>query len=183
MFALSTLSVTVGVLILYTCPVVKPVGISFPPLSCILVPLDLRSSLIVPSPDTLITVTFIVVPFDAETDDIEPCAVPVFVSVKSEISSPVTFSLKVTLKIMLVALVVSDKGVYLFTLMTYGNIESTFIPVVGSTPFIVFVVSFPAISLMVPLLKSQPFTAMLSVSTPVGITYLNTNADVPLPLK
>jgi hypothetical protein len=75
------------------------------------VPLALRSSLSVPSPLTLFTVTSMVVPDDAETEAIVPAAVLVGVNEKSPMSTFDTLSLNVTLYTNEVALVLAVDGV------------------------------------------------------------------------
>ena len=88
------------------------------------VPLLFKSSRNVPSPVTELTVTSIVVPLLAETDEMLPSAVPVFVRAKSDVSTPVTLSLNVTRYVTLVALVTESLGAWRLMELTEGPAEA-----------------------------------------------------------
>jgi hypothetical protein len=120
---------------------------AFVALSAIPVPLLLRSSRKVPAPEIVFTVTSYTEPLTEDTADTVPVAVSVVVSEKSEMSTPVTASLKVTRKVTLVELVVSDTGLFLLMLLTDGEAVShaaTVFPVASAA------MALPAVSAIVP---------------------------------
>jgi hypothetical protein len=98
---------------------------ALPTASTIPVPLAFRSSLKVPLPLTVFTVTSIVVPEDADTDAIVPAAVLVAVNEKSATSTFDTLSLNVTRYTTEVALVLAVEGVCRLIELTEGAVRSS----------------------------------------------------------
>ncbi|MPM66607.1 hypothetical protein SDC9_113517 [bioreactor metagenome] len=119
-------------------------------------------------------------PLTGETKSTVPSASPVFVSAKSEISTPVTLSLKVTRKITLAAFVSELEGVCLTMLLTAGEVVSTRTFVVLPIEFSVRLALFPEESRIVPPLaeRATTVTPLLSLS-PACTVYLKTSAEVP----
>ena len=124
------------------------------------------------------------VPLTGVIDEIEPAAVKVAVSVKSPASTPLTFSLKITRNIKVVALTVWALGFCRLIELTDGAVVST------STALVLGGVklrpaAFPAVSLIVPPFKPiGEADAIPSVSvSPASTVYRNTRVLEPLPDK
>ena len=121
-------------------------------------------------------------PLTGETKATVPSASPVFVSAKSEMSTPVTLSFKVTRKKTLAAFVGELEGVCLTMLLTVGEVVSTRTFVVLPIEFSVNVALFPAASCIVPPLAERAPTVIPLLSLlPACTVYLKTSAEVPEP--
>ncbi len=145
-------SATVGIATVWDEPLVNAAGPILPAPSAILVD-ALRFTLIVPLPTIPLTVTVKLEP-DPETLAIVPLAVPVIPNAKSSVETPVTDSLKVTVKFTLVAAAV---GLPLTTMLdtegaTPSITKALLLPNELAAPgeARVKVASLPAASLIVP---------------------------------
>ncbi|MPN34633.1 hypothetical protein SDC9_182127 [bioreactor metagenome] len=140
-------------------------------MSAMPVEVELRSSLSVPEPVMPFTVTSYSVALTAETEFTVPSAVPVFVSVKSSLSTPVTPSLKVTWYVMLLAFVVSKAKASLLMLKTVGATVSQadiVLPVLSVSS------ALPTVSVIVPdkaeYVTVTPEPAAVPISATVSTT-------------